>query len=69
MLHAWGYTAAGKLGQKPAPESPAERSIMSRIAVFILVILLVIGGLIFLSTQAHEVPVTTIETDVIANAQ
>jgi hypothetical protein len=69
MLHAWGYTAAGKLGQKPAPELPAERSIMSRIAVLILFILLVVGVLVFLSTRAREVPVTTIETDVIANAQ
>jgi hypothetical protein len=42
---------------------------MSRIVVLILFILLVIGGLILLSTQAREVPVTTIETDVIANAQ
>ena len=42
---------------------------MSRIVVLILIILLVIGGLILLSTQAREVPVTTIETDVIANAQ
>lgn len=69
MFHAWGYTAEGKLGQKPAPESPAERSTMSRIAVLILIILLVVGGLVFLSTQAREVPVTTIETDVSANAQ
>lgn len=69
MLHARGYTAAGKLGQKPAPESPAERNTMSRIAVLIVVIVLVVGGLIFLSTQAREVPVTTIETDVSANAQ
>ena len=42
---------------------------MSRIIVLVLIILLVIGGLIFLSTQARDVPVTTIETDVIANAQ
>ena len=42
---------------------------MSRITVLILVVVLVVGGLIFLSTQAREVPVTTIETDVIANAQ
>jgi hypothetical protein len=69
MLHAWGYTAAGKLGQKPAPEWPAERSTMSRIAVLILFVLLVVGLLVFLSTRAREVPVTTIETDVIANAQ
>ena len=42
---------------------------MSRIVILILIIVLVIGSLIFLSTQAREVPVTTIETDVSANAQ
>jgi hypothetical protein len=42
---------------------------MSRIAVLIPIVVLVIGGLIFLSTRAREVPVTTIETDVMANAQ
>ena len=42
---------------------------MSRIAVLVLFILLVVGGLILLSTRAREVPVTTIETDVSANAQ
>lgn len=68
MLHRWGYTAAGKLGQKPAPELLAERNIMSRIAVLVLFIVLVIGGLVLLSTRAREVPVTTIETDVSANA-
>ncbi len=69
MLHGWGYTAAGKLGQKPAPELPAKQSIMSRIAVLLIVIVLVIGGLILLSSRAREVPVTTIETDVTANAK
>ena len=42
---------------------------MSRIAVLVLFIVLVMGGLVFLSTRAREVPVTTIETDVAANAQ
>ena len=42
---------------------------MSRIAVLILIVVLLIGGLVFLSTQAKEVPVRTIETDVSANAQ
>ena len=69
MLHGWGYTATGKLGQKPPPDLPAERNIMSRILVLVLFIVLVIGGLIFLSTRAREVPVTTIETDVSPNAQ
>jgi hypothetical protein len=37
---------------------------MSRLIVLILVLLLVIGGLFFLSTNAKEVPTRTIETDV-----
>ena len=43
---------------------------MPRLIVFIIVIVLLIGALIFLSTQAREVPTTTIETDVspVANA-
>jgi hypothetical protein len=42
---------------------------MPRIIVLILVLVLVVGGLILLSTQASEVPVTTIETDVSTNAR
>lgn len=42
---------------------------MSRIVFLALVALLVVGALVFLSSQAREVPVTTIETDVSANAQ
>jgi hypothetical protein len=60
-----------KLGQKPPPESHPKRKTMSRIFVLILIVALIIGALVFLSMQAREVPVTTIETDVIqgANAQ
>ena len=42
---------------------------MSRIVFLALVALLAVGALVFLSSQAREVPVTTIETDVSANAQ
>ena len=42
---------------------------MSRIAVLVLFILLVVGVLVFLSTRVREVPLTTIETDVSTNAQ
>ena len=43
---------------------------MSRIVFLIVVVLLIVGGLIFLSTQAREVPTRTIETEVVgANAQ
>ncbi len=37
---------------------------MPRIMVLIIALLLIAGGAILLSTQAREVPVTTIETDV-----
>ena len=37
---------------------------MPRNVVLIIAVLLIVGGLILLSTQAREVPVTTIETDV-----
>ena len=37
---------------------------MSRIMLLIIVLVLVIGALFFLSTQAKEVPTRTIETDV-----
>jgi len=44
---------------------------MSRLATLVILLVLVIGALVFLSTQATEVPTTTIETDVSqpANAQ
>jgi hypothetical protein len=37
---------------------------MPRIIILIIAVVLVVGGLILLSTQAREVPTTTIETDV-----
>jgi hypothetical protein len=37
---------------------------MPRFIVLIIAVVLVIGGLILLSTRAREVPTTTIETDV-----
>lgn len=37
---------------------------MPRLAVPILIVILLVIGALFLSTQAREVPVTTIETDV-----
>lgn len=42
---------------------------MSRGLIFlILIILIIVGGLFFLSNSAEEVPVQTIEADVAANA-
>ena len=37
---------------------------MPRVMVLIIALVLVVGGLILLSTQAREVPTTTIETEV-----
>ena len=37
---------------------------MPRIMILIIAVLILVGGLILLSTQAREVPLTTIETDV-----
>lgn len=37
---------------------------MSRLIVLILALVVIIGGLFLLSTQAKEVPTRTIETDV-----
>ena len=37
---------------------------MSRLIVLIMVVAILVGGLIFLSMQAREVPTRTIETDV-----
>jgi hypothetical protein len=39
---------------------------MPRLAVPILILLVLIAALVFLSTQAHEVPKRTIEVDVAA---
>ena len=53
-----------KLGQKPRFIEPAKRNRMPRPALLILLLVIIIGALIFFSTQAREVPTTTIETDV-----
>jgi hypothetical protein len=37
---------------------------MSRLVLLIIVVLLFLGGLVFLSTSADEVPTRTIEVDV-----
>ena len=55
----------GKLGKSPELERSIKRKAMSRITLVILAAVLIVGLLVFLSTQAREVPVQTIETDVI----
>ena len=37
---------------------------MPRIVILIIAVVLVVGGLVLLSSLAREVPLTTIETDV-----
>ena len=37
---------------------------MPKVVILIIAVLLIVGGLVLLSTTAREVPVTTIETDV-----
>lgn len=41
---------------------------MSRLIVLVLAVVIIIGGLILLSTQAKEVPTHTIESDVSQSA-
>jgi hypothetical protein len=59
-----GYTAVGKDGKSPRLRLRRSGKSMSRLIVLIFVLLLIVGGLIFLSTNAKEVPTHTIETDV-----
>jgi hypothetical protein len=55
FTHHRDYTAAFRLGKSAA---------MPRIAVLIVVIVLIIGALVFLSTSVREQPTKTIEVDV-----
>jgi hypothetical protein len=63
-VHEVGYTAVGKVGKSPQTASRQSGKPMSRFIVLIIAVVLVIGGLILLSTNAREVPTRTIETDV-----
>ena len=58
-----GYTAALPLG-KSRSFDPFKRNIMSRLVVLIVVVLLIVGALVFLSTVPKESPTRTIEVDV-----
>jgi hypothetical protein len=63
-VHGVGYTALAKVGKSP-PNGPFQkRTAMPRLAVPIIILLILLGGLIFLSTTAREVPTRTIEVDV-----
>ena len=54
-IRAKGYTAAARLGKSAA---------MPRIAVLIIVLVLIIGALVFLSTVPKQQPTHTIEVAV-----
>jgi len=58
-----GYTAAVPLG-KSRSSGPFKRNVMSRLVVLIIVVLLIVGALVFLSTVPKESPTRTIEVDV-----
>ena len=58
-----GYTAAIPLGKSRSTGS-FKRNVMSRLVVLIVVVLLIGGALIFLSTVPKESPTRTIEVDV-----
>jgi hypothetical protein len=49
---------------KSAPEPVYVRKIMSRLVLLILVIVLLVGGLVFLAQVPEQQPVQTIEVDV-----
>ena len=63
-MHSVGYTAVGNLGKSPRLNGHQSGKTMSRLIVLIIAVALIVGGLILLSTQAREVPTSTIETDV-----
>jgi flagellar basal body-associated protein FliL len=58
-----GYTAACALG-KSARNTSSKRKIMSRLVLLVVLVVLVIGGLYFLSTLPKEQPPQTIEVAV-----
>jgi ABC-type Na+ efflux pump permease subunit len=58
-----GYTAASPLGKSAAIIQP-KRTAMPRIAILIIILVLIIGALVFLSTVPKERPTRTIEVEV-----
>jgi uncharacterized membrane protein len=54
-MHRKGYTAAPPLGKSAC---------MARLAVLIIILVLIIGGLVYLSTIPKEQPTHTIEVAV-----
>jgi hypothetical protein len=58
-----GYTAAVLLG-KSRSSGPFKRNVMSRLVVLIVVVVLIAGALVFLSTVPKESPTRTIEVEV-----
>lgn len=61
---AGGYTAPLKVGQKPAVPKIEAEGPMSRLVILIVIILIIAGAIVFLSSQAREVPTQPVEVDV-----
>ena len=66
FMHARAIQRWPRSAKAPSESAAAkdEAQTMPKIVVLIIALVLVVGGLILLSTSAREVPVTTIETDV-----
>ncbi len=64
-----GYTAAPNVGQKPAiPETTAEGPMPRALIFFIVIILILAGALVFLSSQARETATQPVEVEVTNDA-
>lgn len=66
IARSGGYTWGCLVGQKdPVTFHFNHWNPMSRGAIFLIILLLLlVGGAFFLSSRAHEVPLTKIEADV-----
>ena len=60
-----GYTAGGKVGQKPRrPISKMDFSMPRGLLFLILLLIVVVGAMFFLSGRVGEVPTKTVEVEV-----
>jgi hypothetical protein len=60
-----GYTFPPQVGQKPFVPSIKPEGPMPRAVLFLIIIVVIIAGaLVFLSSQAREVPTHSIQVDV-----
>jgi hypothetical protein len=60
-----GYTFPPQVGQKPDVPSIKPEGPMPRAVIFLIIIVVIVAGaLVFLSSQAREVPTQSIQVDV-----